>query len=114
MDNGKLVINASLPDNVKATGMWSFNLGGKVYSVEGTECVSYIVSDAPVGTYSITSQFSSEVGNDINLSPVTVTVPTVIGGQLPETATPWYNLLLIGAVLILISTVMWRRKGHYE
>jgi LPXTG-motif cell wall-anchored protein len=114
MNNGNLVINASLPDKVKGTGAWNFNLGGKDYSVEGNECISFIISDAPVGTYSITALFSPQVGASNNLTPVTVTVPTVTGGQLPETATPWYNLLLLGAALILIAMFIWRRKRHYE
>ncbi len=114
MNNGSLVINASLVTDVETKGTWSFNLGGKVYQVEGTECVSYTVTDAPVGTYPITTNFSPEVGNVVEVESVTLTLPTVTGGQLPDTATPWYNLLLIGAALLLISAVIWRRKRIYE
>ena len=46
---------------------------------------------------------------------VTVVVSTVTGGAIPRTATPWYNLLFAGAVLVLIGAVgYWRatRKSH--
>lgn len=48
-------------------------------------------------------------------SSVRVTVGTVTGGQIPRTATPWYNLLLAGALLILLGAVgLWRttRRIH--
>lgn len=37
-------------------------------------------------------------------APVTT---TVTGGQIPKTSTPWYNVLLVGIVLILIGSVGW-------
>ena len=48
-------------------------------------------------------------------APITVPVPTVSGGVLPKTATPWYNLLLAGAVLALLGAAgLWRttRRAH--
>lgn len=40
---------------------------------------------------------------------VLVPVRTVAGGQIPKTATPWYNVLFAGAVLILLGAVgYWR------
>ena len=38
--------------------------------------------------------------------PVTVTT-TVTSGQIPKTYTPWYNVLITGAALILIGAVGW-------
>jgi hypothetical protein len=46
---------------------------------------------------------------------VTVPVSTVSGGVLPKTATPWYNLLLAGAVLALVGVAgLWgtTRRAH--
>lgn len=39
---------------------------------------------------------------------------TVTGGQLPDTATPWYSFLLIGAVLMIIGAVGWKSRKYYE
>lgn len=115
MSNGNLLINAILPSELEARGTWSFNLGGKVYSVVGNECVSYTITDAPVGKYPAVTKFNPEVGTGILIETVTLTVPTVTGGQLPETASPWYNLLLLGAALIVISAaITWKRKRLYE
>ena len=46
-------------------------------------------------------------------SPAVVT-PTVTGGQIPKTGTPWYNVLLAGAALTLIGAVGWRIRKIYE
>ena len=35
------------------------------------------------------------------------TTTTVTGGQIPKTATPWYNVLLVGVALMLIGSVGW-------
>ena len=52
-------------------------------------------------------------------TPAGITTPAVItttvtGGQLPTTATPWYNILLIGVVLMSIGTLGWKGRKHYE
>ena len=41
-------------------------------------------------------------------------ITTVTGGQLPDTATPWYELLVAGITLMLIGTVGWwlTRKAY--
>jgi hypothetical protein len=39
---------------------------------------------------------------------------TVSGGELPTTATPWYNLLLAGVGLLIVGVVLWRLKRHDE
>jgi len=48
------------------------------------------------------------------VTPPVVGTPTVTGGQLPKTATPWYNVLLAGAALTLIGAVGWRSRKRYE
>jgi len=38
---------------------------------------------------------------------------TVTGGQLPKTATPWYNVFLAGTVLTLVGGIMaWSNRKH--
>lgn len=46
--------------------------------------------------------------NKVDEVPPTVVTTTVTGGQLPSTATPWYNILVIGAALMFIGAVGWR------
>src|SRR5450830_277572 len=40
-------------------------------------------------------------------APATTETTTVTGGQIPKTSTPWYNVLLVGAALMLIGAVGW-------
>ncbi|MBW4083671.1 ice-binding family protein [Paenibacillus sp. S150] len=111
LPNGDILIDAKLPDNEEETGVWNFDLGGKIYTVEGNESVKYTVVKAPVGTYNILVKFTSQNGAAFSFDAVPVNVPTVTGGQLPTTATPWYNLLLAGSVLTITGgVVLWRRK----
>jgi len=100
-----------LPNGTKASGIWTFNLGGKIYKVNGTEEVTYTAIDPPAGTYITTVQFDSNCAQStVHLLSPTIIVPTVTGGQLPNTATPWYNFLLLGSVLTFVGAVIWRRK----
>ncbi len=39
-------------------------------------------------------------------TPEQVTNTATPGGQIPNTATPWYNILLTGAILILVGTAV--------
>ncbi|MFA4885955.1 MAG: LPXTG cell wall anchor domain-containing protein, partial [Desulfotomaculaceae bacterium] len=48
------------------------------------------------------------------VTPSVVVTTTVTGGQLPKTATPWYNVLLAGVALTLIGAVGWRSRKRYE
>jgi len=47
------------------------------------------------------------------VTPVPVTT-TVTGGQLPVTSTPWYNVLLAGAVFVMVGAAGWKIKKKYE
>ncbi|AIQ57303.1 hypothetical protein PBOR_10465 [Paenibacillus borealis] len=111
LPDGDIVIDAKLPDHQEETGVWNFDLGGKVYNIEGTESVKYRIAKAPVGTYNILVTFTSHNGTVFKFEAVPVSVPTVNGGQLPATATPWYNLLLSGSLLTIMGgVILWRRK----
>lgn len=39
---------------------------------------------------------------------------TVTGGELPDTATPWYNLLLASAALTTVGTIGYRSRKRHE
>ncbi|NLW92156.1 MAG: DUF3494 domain-containing protein [Syntrophomonadaceae bacterium] len=43
-----------------------------------------------------------------------VVTTTVTGGQLPKTAIPLYEILLIGFVLSLVGAIGWRNRKRYE
>lgn len=45
-------------------------------------------------------------------TPPQTPVSTVTGGELPKTATPWYNLLLAGVGLTLVGTAGWKLKAR--
>ena len=113
---GDMLIHATLPNDAKGTGTWSFNIGGKTYKVKGNEEITYTAINVPVGTYTVAVKFIPDNNREIvNLTLCTVFVPTVTGGELPETSTPWYNLFLVGAVLTITGiALLIRRKIHAE
>jgi len=45
---------------------------------------------------------------------VAVSSKTASGGELPNTSTPWFNILGAGASLILLGTAIWRIRKFYE
>jgi LPXTG-motif cell wall-anchored protein len=111
LPNGNLMVKAKLPEKTKATGIWSFDLGGQIYTVNGSESVTYTIINPPVGTYNTVASFATDCGQPgIKLLAAPITVPTVTGGTLPNTATPWYNIMLLGTVLLLIGTMIWRKR----
>lgn len=48
------------------------------------------------------------------VTPTVVVTETVTGGQIPNTGTPLYELLLVGVALMLVGAVGWRRRKRYE
>jgi uncharacterized repeat protein (TIGR02543 family) len=46
-------------------------------------------------------------------NPTTTPVATVDGGVLPNTSTPWNNVIGIGALLIVAGAILWRRNGRH-
>jgi len=48
------------------------------------------------------------------ITPTEVVKTTVTGGELPNTATPWYNILLLGFALIIAGAVSWSIRSRYE
>jgi LPXTG-motif cell wall-anchored protein len=111
LPNGDLMVKATLPAKNKGMGIWTFDLGGQTYTVNGSEGVTYTIVNPPVGTYSTVASFANDCGQPvIKLLAATITVPTVTGGTLPNTATPWYNFMLVGAVMLFMGTMIWRKR----
>lgn len=115
--NGDIRIIGWLPDEyVEVDGTLTFTLGGKTYQVETKDDGSfdYTVADAAPGTYAVAGVFTTDDGDDVALSPVSVTVPTVTGGTLPDTSTPWYNVMAAGALLAAggAFALLRRKLGH--
>lgn len=47
-------------------------------------------------------------------TPTTPIAPTITGGVLPKTSTHLYELLLMGATLILVGALGWRKRKSYD
>jgi LPXTG-motif cell wall-anchored protein len=62
-------------------------------------------------TATVTAQERQATVTDTASVTVTVTRTTVTGGELPNTGTPWYNVLLVGAALVLIGAAGWWRTS---
>jgi hypothetical protein len=65
-----------------------------------------VVSDTAVATVNVVTMVVVTPPVPSTTAPTTtahVVTETVTGGEIPDTATPWYNLLLAGAALILIG-----------
>lgn len=60
-------------------------------------------------TATVTAQERQATATDTASVTVTVTRTTVTGGELPNTGTPWYNVLLVGTALLLIGAAGLRR-----
>jgi hypothetical protein len=57
-----------------------------------------------------TARGITEAGAPVSATGSTrVVVSTVTGGELPTTATPWYNLLLVGVALTFVGALGWWR-----
>ena len=49
---------------------------------------------------------TTTAGTTTTTAPAATTT-TVTGGQIPTTATPWYNVLVVGVALMLIGALGW-------
>jgi uncharacterized repeat protein (TIGR02543 family)/LPXTG-motif cell wall-anchored protein len=47
------------------------------------------------------------------VTPTTEPISTETGGLLPDTGTPWNNLIGLGAVLVIAGGALWRRNGKH-
>lgn len=98
---------------------------------------TYVVSEAALTGYVATISGDGDASGNITLvagdnktvtitntytatTPTTPTNGTVTGGQIPKTgeqipktSSPWYGLLLIGAILMLIGAVGWRSRKRF-
>lgn len=65
-------------------------------------------------TNTITNGFCETTATTPTAPVEKAVAPTVIGGQLPKTSTPLYELLLMGAILTLVGALGWRKRKNYE
>ncbi len=95
--------------------MWTYtataNLAAtttNVVTVTGLEFGEVGVTDTATLTVTVTTESAPE-------TPETPVTPTVEGGEIPETGSPWYDRLLLGAVLTFVGAaglVVAARKSH--
>lgn len=87
----------------------------------GTYVVMEAITDGYLGSWSskdtangfIDLQAGQEVtiirtSDDIGIAPAVVEEPTEEGGLLPETSSPWFNLLAVGFILTLAGGLVMR------
>lgn len=74
-----------------------------------TAAATVVVTVPVVATPSAAIIVNGEIPLD-TITPPAAPAPTITGGELPKTASPWYNLLLAGTALMLIGAVSWRLK----
>ena len=75
-------------------------------NVTSNQTIRAIFSNAAATAIETTIKEAAVEETTTTAPPVAGTT-TVTGGQLPKTGTPWYNILLIGIVLILTGAISW-------
>jgi LPXTG-motif cell wall-anchored protein/uncharacterized repeat protein (TIGR01451 family) len=82
---------------------------GETWIYTGTDDLTVTTTN----TATVTGENGELTSTDTAVVTVVVARRTTTGGEIPKTGTPWYNLLLAGAVLIILGAVGWRtRKAH--
>jgi uncharacterized surface anchored protein len=77
------------------------------YSVDSTvRNVTISGGDATLTFVNGLTGAATAATTETTIAPAPVTT-TVTGGQIPKTSTPWYNVLIAGAALILIGAMGW-------
>ena len=69
--------------------------------------VTAATTTTAAGTTTTTAATTTTAGTTTTTAAPASTTTTVTGGQIPKTATPWYNVLLVGVALMLIGAVGW-------
>jgi hypothetical protein len=71
-----------------------------------TENMSYTLTELSPGTHLVKVELRNEQGEIIDETQETFIVPTEDGGVLPNTATPWPNLMFAGVILSMIGAAL--------
>jgi len=129
-------VDASPAPGAESPGI-TYTLAPGTYVISEDVSVGYTVSYS--GDRDVSGNMTVSLGSDDNktvtitnndiaavvpsvdvVSPIvdtpTVPVPvttTITGGQLPNTSTPLYELLLIGAALTLLGAIGWKSRKRY-
>lgn len=105
--NNILVIIGKAEGAANVSGTWTFDVGGAIHTVKGKGDIRYEIELPPVGVYGVSGQFQPENGSSAaKAEPVVVEMPTDTGGTLPNTSTPWHNLLLAGGIAMAGGAVL--------
>jgi hypothetical protein len=83
-------------------GIWYIWLNYSEDPITTTD-MTYTLDNLPPGQYHIKVECRDNDGNIVSEYEDTFVVPTHDGGILPETATPWPNIILIGSILFLLG-----------
>ena len=72
------------------------------------------LSETTTSTATAKGSANGLTATDVANTRVVVSSATVPGGELPNTATPWFNILFGGCALILLAAAFWRIRKLYE
>jgi hypothetical protein len=92
-------------------GVWYIWVDQSTQAVQ-TDQSTFTLNDLEPGTHLVKIEYRTQDGKVISVTESTFVVPTKSGGILPETASPWPNLMVFGLVLMMAGAFIWFRWGR--
>jgi len=80
----------------------------------GTSTLAVTTTNIATATGSANGMTATDVASATVVVQQSPIVTTVNGGQLPDTSTPWYNILLLGAGLVTLGAVGFNKKRKHD
>lgn len=100
-----------ISEEPKMKGIWYIWVDQSTEAFQ-TDKDTFILNDLSPGTHQVKVELQTESGVVIDRREATFVVPTQSGGVLPNTATPWPNMMAAGILLILAGAFVWVRRGR--
>jgi len=112
---GEDVMSASSASEIIPTGIYTVGIGFDVNNSNINGNVNIVLPTLTSANSFTISELLNELQQDPQEEPLPAVIThTVTGGQLPKTSTHLYDVLLIGAILMLIGVISLKSRKHYE
>ena len=95
----------------------TYNLNGGTYTVNIASIPGYTISYKGIdsnGKITVSPGDNKTIIFTSNDNAPTGTISTITGGQLPNTSSHLYEILLIGGILTIVGALGWRKRKSYE